>query len=242
MNYEDEDKRPRRMHEEAVGDLVSELMSLAPKLTDAEWAARDAEIARERADAEHAKNARAMERRAGDLTKPYGAGGLGWPDLAVSEAQRADFGPFILRVQAWSRTGILVLAGPKGCGKTVAAARWALAQPIGKFPLFVRAATFATSSRYGEEHRRFVDSPDLVLDDLGAEYVDAKGSFLTDLDELVDTFYGAKRRRLLITTNIRVDDFARRYGERITDRLRERGQWFESGGESLRKQPETGDR
>ena len=70
-----------------------------------------------------------------------------------------------------------------------------------------------------------------MLDDLGAEYVDAKGSFLVDLDELIDTYYGDERP-LVITTNLTKDDFKARYGARIERRVRECGKWlsFSKGG------------
>jgi len=101
-------------------------------------------------------------------------------------------------------------------------------------PLFLRASTFAATSRYDAKHRETVfAAPALVLDDLGAEYLDDKGSFLVDLDELIDTFY-ANRRPLLITTNLDRDRFYQRYGSRIRDRLRECGAFWETKSGSLR--------
>jgi len=77
-----------------------------------------------------------------------------------------------------------------------------------------RGATVATSSRYDLEARaRWHDPTWLVLDDLGAEYSDGKGSFRVDLDEL-----DASQRTLVITTNCTAADFRSRYGERIVDR------------------------
>ena len=69
---------------------------------------------------------------------------------------------------------------------------------------------------------------------VGAEYLDAKGSFLVDIDELIDTFY-AQRKPLIITTNCTQRQFAERYGERITDRMTECAQWASVVGKSLRQ-------
>ena len=75
----------------------------------------------------------------------------------------------------------------------------------------------------------------LVLDDLGSEYMDAKGSLLTDLDELVDVFYGSLRRRLIITTNLTAAGFKTKYGDRIVSRMRDAGVWIELDAPSLRR-------
>jgi DNA replication protein DnaC len=72
-----------------------------------------------------------------------------------------------------------------------------------------------------------------VLDDLGSEYADAKGNFLVNLDELIDTFYGDKRP-LLITTNCTDSEFKQRYGARIVDRIRECGSFYGIRTASLR--------
>ena len=140
--------------------------------------------------------------------------------------------PGIQVISAWDvkKRSVLVLSGDPGSGKTVAAAWWALqrAHPA----RFVRAASFAAQSRYDEEKRNMLDGA-LVLDDLGAEYNDAKGSFLVDLDELVDSFYG-NRRPLVITTNLDPEPFKQKYGERIVDRLRECSVWKSVGNTSLR--------
>jgi DNA replication protein DnaC len=140
-----------------------------------------------------------------------------------------------VRVREWSPSaeGILVLSGPPGCGKTVAATWWAL---NGKHaPRFVRATAFATASRYQNDERdSWLAGRSLVLDDLGTEYADSKGSFLVDLDELVDTFY-ADKKPLVITTNCTAAEFKKRYGERVTDRIRECGSWFSISDVSRRR-------
>jgi DNA replication protein DnaC len=164
-----------------------------------------------------------------------------FPARALEVAQKAAdvAAPAIVQLAAWSRdheNGIAVVSGVAGCGKTVAAA-W-LAMQLGNRmrPRFLRASEFARLSRYDAEARaRWADPSWLVLDDLGAEYKDAKGSFLADLDELVDVFYAGKRT-LVVTTNCTAGDFATRYGERIVDRLRECGTWIAIAGGSMRAQ------
>jgi DNA replication protein DnaC len=145
--------------------------------------------------------------------------------------------PLIKRVADWKEKqrdgGILVLSGPAGVGKTVAACWWA--NGFDRVPMFMRASEFATTSRYDHDAREnWQKQRALILDDLGAEYLDPKGSFLVDLDELVDFFY-ADKKYLLITTNCDKATFKARYGERITDRLSEAGTWIAVPGASRRK-------
>lgn len=155
--------------------------------------------------------------------------------------------------------GIAVLAGNPGAGKTAAAARWAITRQRNA-PRFLRAAEFFRWSRYdgkGEEAGRrdaLLREPALVLDDAGAEYADQGGSYRVDLDELIDRFY-SDNRVLVITTNMiygtpaqrdaakkadpSVDEslptFVERYGERVTDRIRECGKWVSSAAKSMRR-------
>jgi DNA replication protein DnaC len=145
--------------------------------------------------------------------------------------------PLIKRVSGWYEQhrkagGLLVLSGPAGVGKTVAACWWANRHP--RMPVFMRAAEFAASSRYDAEARSRWQKGALILDDLGAEYLDPKGSFLVDLDELIDTYY-AEKGYLVVTTNCDKATFKTRYGNRIVDRLAEAGTWLAVPGESRRK-------
>jgi DNA replication protein DnaC len=175
-----------------------------------DWARRDAEV----------KRVKMLER--------------GWPTRAVDVAMVADVKhSAVSQLAAWDlERNVAVLSGSAGSGKTVGAAHWAFGRR--ERIEFVRASTFAASSRYNQETReRWYGAAGLCLDDLGAEYLDAKGSFLVDLDELVDTFY-ADRRPLIITTNCTKQAFKDRYGERVVDRLRESAVWFTVAGASLR--------
>lgn len=198
--------------------------------TDEQWAEHDARIAARRAEEEREEardRERALVARMADA---------GWPRRAIEAAQAADAKkPAVERVLRWDAESecVLVLSGPPGCGKTTAACVWALRQSWP--PAFLRATTFAASSRYDHERRSaWLGASALVLDDLGSEYADTKGNFLVDLDELMDTFYGDKRP-LIITTNCQLEDFKSRYGARIVDRLRECGSWYSVSGQSLRR-------
>lgn len=218
------DDEKRRRAAAPISEIAADVLKLVPHLTDEEWAARDAEVARLSA----ARDAESSRTRLDALLE------LGFPQLAV-DVVRAGVAqePAIERLRTrLASSEILVISGPKGTGKTVAATWWA-SQRRGRIR-FVRASSFAASSRYERAEREDLLAHPLVLDDLGAEFVDAKGSFLADLDELVDVFYSS-RRALVVTTNCTGAEFSARYGERIADRLRECGRWIALTGESLRK-------
>lgn len=150
----------------------------------------------------------------------------GWPQRAISEAERADESkPCIQAVRDWRpepSACILVLSGGRGAGKTVAVAWWALRQTV---PVeFVTAESYVTASAYDGARDRWRNAAALVLDDLGVEYQDAKGASASAMDALVDEFY-SHQRPLLITTNLDAPAFKSRVGERIADRVRECQGW-----------------
>lgn len=185
----------------------------------------------------------------------------GWEQLALRRVRGPDYDEgravaYLTALRAVDNRdgGIVVLAGNPGSGKTAAAARWAYTRD-GFAPRFLRAAEFFRWSRFDHEKRDGVLAEQaLVLDDVGAEYADPNGSYRVDLDELVDRFY-ADARILVVTTNIAyatpaqrdkhkaagiaVDEaaptFVERYGERVTDRIRETGRWVDSAAQSMRK-------
>jgi hypothetical protein len=131
---------------------------------------------------------------------------------------------------------IAVLSGVPGCGKTTAAARWlylgATEKRIRGF--WVTAARLGRWARYDdEEMRRLTHVPRLVVDDLGTEYVDEKGAFMTTFDELLNERY-AHRRPTVITTNLNGDAFKERYDLRVVDRIREDGAFRVIESKSLR--------
>jgi len=71
----------------------------------------------------------------------------------------------------------------------------------------------------------------LVLDDLGTER--PSDVWLSLLDELIDRRYGDGQKTIL-TSNLDVEAFKSRYGERICDRIRHDGVIAGAGAESLR--------
>lgn len=193
-------------------------------MSEAEWAEHDRQVAAKQLAEKAEDQARAVA-----LTRDRLVAG-GAPERFVARAWSDahepgieamgmvdDFGPLCDRP-------IRVLAGGVGSGKTWAAIRW-LGESGGHAPLFLRANAFEAAGRYDKALRqRWQRCSALVLDDLGAEYLDAKGNLNADLDELVDHFTGA-RAMLLITTNLEPDAFRSRYGERIVSRMREYARW-----------------
>lgn len=157
-----------------------------------------------------------------------------------------------LAVQALEGDVILtVLSGGTGTGKTTAAGwwlhgwildpkNWGEVNDWGSPPkmrgsvIFVTAAKLARWARYNDsEMEAILRTSRLVIDDLGAEFLDAKGAYASLLDEVINERY-ANRRPTVLTTNLNAPDFKARYGERIEDRIRESGRWMALGNESMR--------
>lgn len=126
---------------------------------------------------------------------------------------------------------LILLSGGVGCGKSCAAAWW-LGRHGGDW---VSAGDLAKISPYAEgggmERLR---APRLVLDDLGMEYLDAKGFMQATLDGVIDHRY-ANMLPTVITTNLSAAEFKQRYGPRITDRIREAGTFIVIVAPSLRR-------
>lgn len=169
------------------------------------------------------------------------------PDVkAWADAQRFAADPSKL---------VLVLVGPTGTGKSLAAAsvflslrhrvtdptwdgvastgwRWASPGAVVTAPRLSRLPRYGPGS---EELERLLAVPLLVLDDLGLETL-ALGD---KLDELLDVRMG-RRLRTVITANMEPAALAAKYGDRVADRLRLGGAVVVSicaqvGGRSLRQ-------
>lgn len=177
--------------------------------------------------------------------------GLPEKDLELLQNGRLVDTPAVLAMRKSAAT-ITVLSGPPGCGKTTAASAWLWSwvrdpsnwgkgcfgddEATWKAPgMWTTAARLARMDKYDAGA---VDAlhkaARLVVDDLGAEYSDAKGFFQSFLDELINERY-AGMRPTLITTNCKTEEFKARVGERITDRLREMGRFVAILGPSMRK-------
>jgi len=141
---------------------------------------------------------------------------------------------------------LTLLCGPPGTGKTVAGVRWLAglheAMARGEYakqqvsdPLFITAFALARWPRYDDETMRWLRvSRAIALDDLGREYLDAKGHFASVLEELVDLRY-SHERPLLVTSNLTSSGVWERVGMRIHDRWRECGRVLEIRAPSLRR-------
>lgn len=138
----------------------------------------------------------------------------------------------VKQVEAWARGDgwVLVLSGPKGVGKSFAAARflWNHAMETGRRPhaqakrRWYPATLLARLSGYGDELEELNGLATLVIDDLGVEYTDRNGNFRSRMDYLLDARYG-EELPTVITTNLDAKGFERRYGDRVLDRVRDGG-------------------
>ena len=126
----------------------------------------------------------------------------------------------------------LVLSGPKGCGKSTAAAYylWEKTKSLAVMPTTRRWWTGSRVGRvsgYANAHQDPLEDmmklPVMVIDDLGVEYLDKNGF----ANELFDERWG-NYRKTIITTNLNSKDFQQRYEQRVTDRIRH---GFQSGGD-----------
>ena len=135
---------------------------------------------------------------------------------------------------------LLVLCGGAGCGKTTAAVWW-IAQPgpVSPYlpldsPVFLPAFRLQRLSRFNDAEMRRVElARRLVIDDLGLEYMDDKGAFVSFFDGVLDARY-RNNLPLLITTNLQGRELAIRYKGRVADRLRESGRVYNIGDSSMR--------
>lgn len=217
-----------------VADAIPEFEVLG----GVDWETRDREVAEERARHE----ADAEAKRVRDLRHELADHGAPAKDLdrALSgelvdtEAVRA------VRTAHERGSTLVAISGPPGVGKTTAAAWWILRgfppAPLRTIRprLFVRAAALSRWPRFDEDRMRDLErAAALVIDDLGVEFDDEKGAFRSLLDDVIDGRYAATLPTL-ITTNSSGDAFAKRYGERIRDRIREAGDFVALRGESMR--------
>ena len=147
---------------------------------------------------------------------------------------------------------LLVLSGGCGTGKTVAAAAW-LREYVAtadhwedgagtkQIPIFARRRQSGLRPRSSRESDHYdqhkfdcvAKTRRLAIDDLGAEYQDAKGFFGALLDELIDARYSGMRPTV-ITTNLDAEAVKALWRSH-RDRVREAGRFVGCGSESLRK-------
>lgn len=215
-------------------------------VSEAEW------IEREQKALEERRQSFQQQVRAGK-TACVAAIGIPGKDLALfrnggveeTEAVRALAKP----------EGITVLSGGPGTGKTTAAAWWLYREAIddaywkprderyfeftpkhqGHSSMWLTAPAFSRWPHYDEEKvRKLLRIGHLVIDDLGAEYLDEKGFYLSLFDEVINERYQAAGTVTVMTTNLDAAGFKKRYGERIADRIREVGRFLSVGNVSMR--------
>ena len=180
-------------------------------------------------------------------------------DGAVIQKARKQF-EFLWQYDEKTRErkgGLVVLAGPVGIGKTVAATFLACMMveadsysdgdrrhSIRNAPEFwFVPAQMIVDNAYskdvvpnGMKPNRLKDLRSiLVVDDIGREYIKKDGWSMTVVDEFFDSRY-RENLPTIATTNLNEYEFKERYGERIWDRFQEWGRWIYSEGVSLRCQ------
>jgi DNA replication protein DnaC len=102
-------------------------------------------------------------------------------------------------------------------------------------PIWITAARLSRQDRYDEEAMgALLTTERLVIDDLGGEYLDKNGFYMGLLDEIVNERQGNKQATVL-TTNLNLEKFHERYGERIYDRIKQGGRFVACGNVSMRK-------
>lgn len=178
--------------------------------------------------------------------------------LPLERGDKLQNTPALDAAQKWRRTTatLLVLAGPVGTGKSLAAA-WTLhdwwieelraarddCRRYYEGQCWIAAPHLARMRKWDEAVAKLERAPMLVLDDLGHE---SSTDAAAELVQSVVTTRFAEERPTVITTNLDQKTFRPRYGERIVDRVRECGLdengharwWVRCSGESLRGKQE----
>jgi hypothetical protein len=179
------------------------------------------------------------------------------PPRAAETVLAGDLQVTVARAAVRGAKDICILLGGAGVGKTVAATarvheeffaveNWSTYDPANyethprfrvAMPVWTSAAGLARLDHFSDDAvKPFMWAPLLVIDDLGGEYQDAKGFFLSLLDELVDARY-SRKLATIVTSNLDLAAFTTRYGVRIVDRIREAGRFVGCGNASLRRRP-----
>lgn len=124
------------------------------------------------------------------------------------------------------RPALLMLAGPTGIGKTVAAC-YAIAKLGGMY-----ARSYALT-RPGFDIDAAQAAEVLVLDQSGREHVGPSAFGMAALEEIIDGRY-ASRLPTILVCNLTREQWESRYDDIIAERMRGDGQWVQLDGDSLR--------
>lgn len=210
--------------------LAAMLEDLQGLVDDDQAAAREADARRHAETVAQAARADRL-RRAGAGLRPQEREGIvnATLDLERTKAIRAVVRWRTARVDDWPT---LVLKGPRGTGKSVAAI-WYLAQTGGhiRSPTSVARVWISTTNRAADEQLELCQSATLLIDDVGTELphqVAAVGAALRELLEARQSL------RTILTTNLTREAFEARYpDERLISRM-ERAAWVDVDGPDLR--------
>lgn len=129
---------------------------------------------------------------------------------------------------------IVILSGETGTGKTMASSMVSVL----KGARMVTARQVIEMNRFNGDFDALCEVPALVVDDLGTEYIDAKGEAESRWDGLFNRRYRMARMNrapTVVTCNMKAPDFKTRYGARVADRIVEVGRWINVGGNSMRR-------
>ena len=182
--------------------------------------------------------------------------GVSLRDCAILDGDSFKDTPSVSAVKNFLKqpreTWCLVLAGQPGRGKSIAAAYWlkrlAYDWIVEKFEdgeeNMGQRSIFTGQHWWSAQEVSRVSSRDavlstlmnrnnIVIDDLGTEYLDTKGHTLHRFDELITRRY-SNYKRTIITTNLNMEGFKKRYGARIFSRIGDGGIFHGVTGESLR--------
>ena len=232
---DDRKNRPATV-EELARDVVRKLRDTLGMLSDAEWDARDAKVQAALAGEKALAAAARRDRVVAELVHR----GLSERHVAEVLAGGLADTPALKAVRPLGERGTWVLVGNVGCGKTLAAHAWALrplarvGRVVADFVAYRSAHEFARASRYSGKFDELEAPAKLVIDDLGVEFMDKSGSVQSDLDALLDARWRAGKGTLM-TANLTAADFAKRYSERVADRVRSDGGFLSVAHPSMRK-------
>jgi len=128
-------------------------------------------------------------------------------------------------LDAKSDRAFLVLSGKSRAGKTFGVLAAFFLHDFVANPVVIRAINLPSALRPTSFSQKPWDPtrvPSLLVDDLGCEE-EAPNKMATVLEELLDARQNASRFFTVFTTNLALDVFGKRYGERVLNRLNQFG-------------------
>lgn len=131
----------------------------------------------------------------------------------------------------------LVLMGPTGVGKTYGAisAMRAIKSPSRFWYFPALCGALLDQDRRAKTLQEVKETPFVVLDDFGAEYLKVGGLLDAFIDEII-WHRESEEQSMILTTNLLPDQLRERLSDRIVDRLNSQwGALFVVPGESLRE-------